>query len=597
MTAGGDGGTGGAAAPAPEDRRRAPPPQRGRRASGALAVAAVVLVVLGAPAAGASTTSTTRAPRLVPTRGGTVTVALDQVPTTLNDHTVAGDTPDGRMVASALWPQVFRVGPGLVPQLDLNVVDSAEVVSLNPQTVVYKIDRRAVWSDGVPISAADFTYAWQSQRGGALDVDGTPDSVASTLGYDDIASLTGSNHGRTVTVVFRTPFADWESLFDDLLPAHVAERAGWNQGFSRFDPSVLVSGGPWKVVAWVPGSQIVLGRNPRWWGSSASLAKVVIDAVPGSQALSSGLGGGRVQVAYPGAFDQSFLAQAASSSTLQSASSLGATMVQLEFNVTHAPLTSASARQGLAHLVNRPGLVSNVGQPENHSVWLDDDHLFANLQAGYNDDAVGYETVDPVTGTKLLQQSGLTLTPHGVWMTHGKPVTLVLVWAGDDPWSAATGPVIAAQLVAAGFSVVSDPVPSAQLYGSVLPTGSFDLAVVPVAASAYPSTMGDVFSSSPALSGGAVPEDYSGFVDPKIDTLFTQAVQNLDPPAALGVYHQIDEQLWLDMPTLPLFAEPTVVVWSTSLANVGDDPGGLGPLWGMRLWATLAPAPKSKAAP
>ncbi len=74
-------------------------------------------------------------------------------PTTLNDHTVAGDTAAGRMVGSAIWAQVFRVGPGLTPQLDTNVVDSAEVVSLSPQTVVYKIDPRAVWSDGVPISA------------------------------------------------------------------------------------------------------------------------------------------------------------------------------------------------------------------------------------------------------------------------------------------------------------------------------------------------------------------------------------------------------------------------------------------------------------
>ncbi len=80
---------------------------------------------------------------------------------------------------------------------------------------------------------------------------GRPDSVASTLGYRDIDSLTGSNGGKTVTVVFHTPFADWASLFDDLLPAHIAETVGWNHGFDHFDPAVLVSGGPWQVVSWV----------------------------------------------------------------------------------------------------------------------------------------------------------------------------------------------------------------------------------------------------------------------------------------------------------------------------------------------------------
>jgi len=38
-------------------------------------------------------------------------------------------------------------------------------VSLAPQKVVYTINPKAVWSDGTPITAADFIYAWQQQRG------------------------------------------------------------------------------------------------------------------------------------------------------------------------------------------------------------------------------------------------------------------------------------------------------------------------------------------------------------------------------------------------------------------------------------------------
>jgi peptide/nickel transport system substrate-binding protein len=531
------------------------------------------------------------APRLVPLAGGSVTVALDQVPTTLNDHTVAGDTPVGRMVASAVWPQVFRVAPGLAPQLDTNVVDSAEVVSLQPQTVVYQIDPRAEWSDGVPINSDDFSYAWQSQRGGAVDVDGTPDSVASTLGYRDIASLTGSNGGRTVTVVFHTSFADWAVLFDDLLPAHIGEHVGWNHGFDRFDAAALVSGGPWKVVSWQPGSDIVLGRNPRWWASAASLDRVEVQAVSGDMSLTSSLGRNHAQVAYPSAFDPSFMAQASSSSVLQSQSQLGTRMLQLEFNVRRAPLDTALVRQGIAHAIDRAGLVENVGQPEDHSVWEDNHHIFANAQPGYVDDATGYEKADPAVSARLLNQGGLVLDPHGTWSVHGKPVGLTVVWATDDPWSASAGPIVVAQLTAAGFDVVATPVSTAQLTGSVLPAGAFDLVLVPVDASAYPSTLADVFSTAPAVTGGAPSEDWSGFEDPKIDTLFSQAVQELAPPRAQAIYQQIDNALWADMPTLPLFAEPTMLVWSASLSGVSDDPGGLGPLWTLRSWTIRGAAP------
>ena len=523
--------------------------------------------------------------------GGTATVALDQVPTTLNDHTVVGDTAAGRMVASAVWAQVFRVGPGLTPQLDTNVVDSAEVVSLNPQTVVYKIDPRAMWSDGVPISAADFTYAWQSQRGGALDVDGTPDSVASTLGYRDIQSLTGSNDGRTVTVVFHTPFADWASLFDDLLPAHIAEQVGWNSGFDQFSTAVLVSGGPFEVVSWQPGSELVLGRNPRWWGSPPTLDRIVVRAVTGGGCPRRRPGTERADGRLPERVRP--VVHGPGVVVLVAADPVRA-------GDDHAPARVQRAPRAAQHGHGAPGdrprhrpgrHRRDLGQPENHSTWEDNDHLVPNVEPGYADDAMGYASVDPTASARLLEQSGFALDPTGHWTLHAKPVSLDLVWAEDDPWSAAVGPIVAAQLVAAGFDVVATPLPAAQLYGTTLPTGAFDLALVPVDATAYPSTLGSVFSTSPAVVGGAPSQDWSGFDDPKIDALFTQAAQELAPPQAHQIYQQIDQDLWTAMPTLPLFAEPTMLVSSASLAGVGDDPGGLGPLWNVRLW-TLRSAVK-----
>ncbi|MHB8330486.1 MAG: hypothetical protein ACYDD6_12840, partial [Acidimicrobiales bacterium] len=100
-------------------------------------------------------------------------MGVASVPTTLNDHTVAGDTAATRALASLIWAQVFQVAPGVNPRLDTTVVQSAEVVSVDPQTVVYQIDPRAVWSDGTPVSAQDFTYAWLSEAGAGQDVDGT----------------------------------------------------------------------------------------------------------------------------------------------------------------------------------------------------------------------------------------------------------------------------------------------------------------------------------------------------------------------------------------------------------------------------------------
>jgi peptide/nickel transport system substrate-binding protein len=526
---------------------------------------------------------------LVTTEGGTVTMAVDSVPTTLNDHTVSGHTPSTQALCSLIWPQVFQVSPGVEPVLDTDVVESAEVVSVDPQTVVYQINPKAEWADGTPITAEDFEYNWVSQEGSGRDMDGTPDSVASVAGYDDISSVTGSNGGRTVTVVFETPFADWESLFDDLLPAHVAEQVGWNDGFDQFGPAAEVSGGPWVISSWVPGQRVVLVRNPRWWGTPPRLDELVLQAEPGASAVAQALRSGVVQVAAPAAFDPAFEADVSSAPTLESQVSLGTTMLQLAFNVRQAPLDNASIRQGIAHVIERAELVSDLVQPIDPLVWEDNDHLFANAQRWYTDDATGYEQADPQTAARDLSSAGLVTDADGTWTWHGVPLTLTFVWASDDPWSAMVGPALAAQLLSAGFDVNAVPVTSAALFGSVLPGAAFGLALVPITAGAYPSALAPAFGAPAGQPAGAV-SDWSGFDDPKIDALFAQATQQLAATPDQQLYQQIDVALWNAMPTLPLFAEPEVMVWSASLSGVRADAGGLGLLWSAPDWAQLGPA-------
>lgn len=531
----------------------------------------------------------TAASLLVPGNGGVATVAVASVPTTLNDHTVAGDDPSTRALASLVWPQVFQVSPGVVPVLDTNVVESAEVVSVNPQTVVYQINPKAQWSDGTPVSAEDFQYAWVSQDGTGRDVDGAPDSVASVAGYDDISSVTGSDGGRTVTVIFQTPFADWESLFDDLLPAHIADSVGWNGGFDQPGPGVAVSGGPWMISSWSPGKSVVLVRNPHWWGTPPRLDELVLQAESGAPAMAEALRAGQVQVAAPAAFDSAFEADVSSWPTLQSHEQLGTTMLQLVFNVREAPLDNATVRQGIAHVIDRADLVSSLVQPVDPLVWEDNNHLFANDQAWYTDNAAGYAEPDPQTAAKDMASGGLVSDANGTWTWHGTPLSLTLVWASDDPWSALVGPAVAAQLVGEGFDVKAVPVTSAVLFGSVLPEAGFDLALVPIVAGAYPSQLGPAFGQPPGQPAGAV-SDWSGFDDPKIDALFTQAAQQLAAIPDRQLYRQIDVALWSAMPSLPLFAEPVITVWSTSLSGVKGDPGGLGPLWSADKWAQLIAA-------
>jgi peptide/nickel transport system substrate-binding protein len=537
-----------------------------------LAGSSAVLGSCGASPGKSSQTSTSpRALTAIP--GGTVTVVVPQVPTNLNAHTVAGGTSATEMITSLIDPQVFEVGPTLEPVLDAQFVLSAEVESVNPQTVVYDLNPSAIWSDGVPIGLQDFVYDWQSQD--------------QALGYSDIQTITQPSTADSIQVVFRQPYADWGELFDDLIPEHVASVIGWDSGYSKPNSQAFVSGGPYQVDSWVPGSQIVLERNSRWWGTPGKLAKIVVDAESGSKNLASLVSSRSAGVVYTTSFDESLLESASASPDSASQTDLGTTMLQLVFNVRSPAELSADGRQGIALEVDRAGIVKDLVDPLDPDVQVDDDFLAANAQKSYAADGAAFDTSDPPAADTLLEDSGLRAGSNNSWTLGGNPVVLDFRWAAQDPWSQLVAPTIEAELVDAGFEVRADPVAAQKLTGSDLDGDNWDLALAPLAASAYPGDMADAYSDSSTVTGPGPSSDYSGFDLAQVDTLFQQASQQLAEVRAAPIYQQIDRLLWQAMPALPLFAEPTLLIVDSGLSGVEGDPSGPGPMWSAADWVRL----------
>ena len=508
--------------------------------------------------------------------GGTVTVAVPAVPTSLNPHTPAGDNTATRMVTSLTDPQIFEIGPGLQPILDTQFVTSAEVESVNPQTVVYQVNKRAVWSDGVPIGVQDFLYDWQLQ--------------ATSLGYSDIQTITAPSTGNSVEVVFKRPYADWADLFDDLIPEHVASVIGWDDGYTSASSDAFVSGGPYEVASWSPGTRIVLQPNPHWWGPRAKLTEIVIQAASGSKHLEALVADRQAGVVYTPAFDESLLESVSSSPDTDSQTDLGTTMLQLVFNLKSPKTQVPSGRQGMALEIDRTELVRSLVDPLDPRVEVDDDFLAANAQRSYTSDGGGFDSSNPQAAQTLLLDSGLKLDPAGGWTSDGAPVALNIRWAADDPWSQMVAPAIEAELVEAGFTVHADPVATKALDRSELSGDGWDLALVGVPANPYTAEMGKDYSTSPTVAGTGASTDWSGFDDPQVDTLFQTAAGELAPAKAATIYQQIDALLWQAMPALPLFAEPSLLVSESGLSGVQSDAWGIGPMWNAASWARLGPS-------
>lgn len=576
----------------------------------------LTVVLAGCANSGTATTTVT----YVAISGGTISFGTNQGPTGCNPHTLTGDSAATRLLLGAVLPSPFIVDPNGNVTPNPNLTLQSELVSTKPETIVYTLNPQAVWSDGVPITAKDFIYAWQQQRAGAA---ADPDAVASVAGYRDIASVRGSDKGRTVTVVFHTLFADWQMLFANLLPAHIMQKVGWNPPCTSVSPAVDVSGGPFEITS-VSAQTIELGVNPKWWGTAPNVKGITVHIASSQEQLTQWTQSGFVQVALPDAITPGYLSQVTSLRGEQSSVDPSNTFLQLEMATGPTSPLTTDVRQAIALSVDRQALVTQQvnwvlpddqvatshvevqGQPGYHSLPAADTPSTVPTSTTTSTTTIGQGgTVNfPITpvpdqASALMEAANYFRTGTGPWQSVvGAPVTLQLAVDESDAWAAATAPQLQAQLQAAGYLVSLIPEPSAGATGAALSSGAADLALLPRTSTPYLSQALAWYTMLLGAPGQGGSQDWSNYNDSTFNQLVTTASQELNPNTAATEYDAADAQLWTDMVALPLFTEPSALVWSRTVGGVTPTPMSSDSLlWYAQDWAIRVPESTDNTTP
>ncbi|MFD8023838.1 ABC transporter family substrate-binding protein [Streptomyces lavendulae] len=206
--------------------------------------------------------------------GGVLRWAVDSLPDTLNTFQADADATTSR-IAGAVLPQLFVLDAKGRPVANPDYLEKAEVVEREPkQVVLYRLNQKAVWSDGREIGAPDFVAQWRALNG--------KDSAywtARNAGYERIEKIERGKNDLEVKVTFAKPYGDWRSLFGPLYPKQVM---GTPEAFNEGARGALkVTAGPFNLGAIDKKTgTAALTRNPRWWGRAAKLDTLVLTAVP-----------------------------------------------------------------------------------------------------------------------------------------------------------------------------------------------------------------------------------------------------------------------------------------------------------------------------
>jgi peptide/nickel transport system substrate-binding protein len=509
--------------------------------------------------------------------GGTLNYAADQEPTGFNPQTSKDNGTSVLWVVNRVYPSVFVTKPDFTVALDDQLMESAELTKEDPQTVVYKIKPNAVWSDGVPFNADDFIYNWQSQNGSDKKLD-----VASTTGYEDIQSVTGSDNGKTVTVVFKNKFSDWKSLFGPIVPAHYtkAQKGGWNTGLDK-NPQNIPSGGPFKVESYTQGQSLTLAKNDKYWGTKAHLDKIVYRFLPESVTQPAALQNNEVDLIYPQPqLDQ--VQQVQQLPDVQYQINFGLSFEHLDFNFKNPQLGDLKVRQAIATGLNRQELLDRTVKQFSSKATVLGNRIWLTGQKQYQDHSGNYGKGDVNAAKQLLEGDGYTLGSDGVYAKGGKRLSFRFSTTAGNQLRETQGVLFQAQMKQIGIEIKIANAPSTKFFGENLPQGNFDIADF-----AWVGTPFAISSSKPIYETGS-DSNYGKYASPKVDSLFRQAIAELDPNKAAELANQVDQQLWDDMVTIPLYTKPTFLAWRNTYTNITDVATNEGPFVQEPLWAQKA---------
>ncbi|MGH2971659.1 MAG: ABC transporter family substrate-binding protein [Gaiellaceae bacterium] len=565
-----------------------------------LAVAAAVVLSVAACGGGGSgsTNGSSSTPSNVTTTsavksGGSLTFALDEDLAGFNVLNASSSEFVLAEILDQVWPSVFIVQPNLKPVLDTDIVTSAKLTKKNPQTTVYTINPKATWSDGVPINADDFIYNWQSQSGDPKfkDLGGKPYEAASTSGYNQIKSVTGSNGGKTVTVVYSKPYGDWKALFSPMIPAHISKKVGFNDGWSTFGAAEKVSGGPFALQSYSKGSDLIEVQNPKWWGVKAHLSKVIFRFILDDSQQAPAVQNGEANMVNPALPGLDFYDSVKAISGFNVSVLPGLEFQHMDFNEANPYLAKVQIRRAIAWGTDRAQIAGRTGGEISKGLGPLNNRIYMTTQPEYKDVSGTYSKFDPSLAKKTLQQAGMTMGSDGYFHPNfgpekGKDFTLSISTTTGVPVRSDIEQLFKAQMKTIGVKINIQNYTADKLFGTIGPKSEFDIIEFAWVSTPFASGNQPIYCSytNTAVCG----ENWDHYADPKVDALFDQALSTLNPEQASVDYNKIDALLWKDMATLPLFQQPQLYGWSTKYTNIAPNTSSVGIPWNANEWGVKA---------
>ena len=496
-------------------------------------------------------------PRDTVQQGGRL-VWPSSVPANFNYGQLDGPNRDGALMINAVMPILFTFDASGTPAYDPDyLAGEPQLVESPKQIVTYRLNPKAIWYDGTSISAADFIAQWKALNGTNPAL-----QTASNTGYNQIENVTQGVDKFEVVVTFKTPFADWKSLFWPLYPASTNTNpkvfnTGWQGRF-------LTSGGPFKFQSYDATAKIfTFVPNEKWWGNKPKLDSMIFLVID-DDAQPTALANGEIDLMDVGP-SADFYNKAKAIPGIDIRVAGGPNFRHLTINGQSPVLQDVKVRQALAMGIDRAAIArAQLGPLPINPVALGN-HIFMQNQKGYQDNSavVAY---NPDKAKQLLDEAGWVVQ-GGKRVKDGKPLVINLRIPAGVPVSRSEAAVIQNLLAQVNVQVEINTVPSDDFFDKYITPGHFDFTIFSWMGTQFPISSGQSIYQQP--TGDNIRQNYSRVGNDEIDRLYREAAEELDPAKAIEIANQIDKLIWEEVHSLTMYQRPDIWAVKSKLANMG----------------------------
>lgn len=427
----------------------------------------------------------------------------------------------------------LNIAPGLAERWDIP----------DPRTYVFHLRGGAKFHDGRPLTARDVKWTFDSLLQGKIR--STKAAVYKVVDHIDAPD--------EVTVIFHMKEQDSTLLWN------MSDGAIGIVPYGTGDEMTLhpIGSGPFRFVSAETDREVILERDPAYWGDKAKVSRVRFAVVPDAttRALELRKGSGDIAI---NSLTPDTIQTLAREPNLQVDRSEGTRLAYLGFNLRDPILKDRRVRQAIAYALDRRPMIDYLWAGEAEPARS----VLPTQSWAYNGDVPAYDH-DPNKANQLLDAAG---HPR----VNGVRFHITMKTSTDENTRLMVA-VMQQQLREVGIALDIRSFEFATFFSDVT-HGAFQMYGLRwIGGNEDPDIFEYAFDSAKFPPNGANRSYYS---NPEVDDLIEKARREIDPKLRKPLYDDVQRIVANDLPYINLWYLDNVVVHNRRVQNLKLNPSG-----------------------